>query len=127
MVSMRIFGSHRTWEDWFSVGVGLLIGASPVIAGELHNATAVYNAAAIGFLVIAFALLELVQLRRWEEYLESLFGLWLIGSPFMFGYANEGALRFWHFALGAVVVAIAAFELRQDWSRSDDELARHGR
>jgi hypothetical protein len=46
--------------------------------------------------------------------------LWLIASPFIFGYADAGR----HFILGIAVVLLAALELRQDWRLSDAELAR---
>jgi len=51
--------------------------------------------------------------------------LWLIASPFVFGYADAGTLRYWHFVLGFAVVLLAVLELRQDWELSDDELAHH--
>jgi SPW repeat len=75
--------------------------------------------------VLALGASEVVDLRRWEESLEAACGLWLIASPFTFGYADAGSLRFWHFALGNAVVLLAALELRQDWKLSDAELARH--
>jgi hypothetical protein len=39
---------------------------------------------------------------------------------------DTGALRYWHFALGAAVALIAAPALWQDWKLSDKELALHG-
>jgi hypothetical protein len=44
----------------------------------------------------------------------------------MFGYAEAGALRYWHILFGALVVVLATVELWQDWRLSDKELARHG-
>jgi hypothetical protein len=52
-------------------------------------------------------------------------GLWLIASPFIFGYAEAGALRYWHFVLGAAVVLLAMLELRQDWKLNAAELRQH--
>jgi hypothetical protein len=49
----------------------------------------------------------------------------LIASPFIFGYADAGTLRYWHFILGIAVVLLAALELRQDWKLSDAELGHH--
>ena len=65
------------------------------------------------------------DLRRWEEGLETACGLWLIASPFIFGYADAGTLRYWHFVLGAAVVLLAVLELRQDWILSCAELRHH--
>jgi len=57
----------------------------------------------------------MVSLRRWEETIETLCGVWLIASPFVFGYS--GTLRSWHIALGVLVVLLAVLELWQDWDR----------
>jgi hypothetical protein len=47
-------------------------------------------------------------------------------SPFAFGYADAGMLRYWHFTLGAAVALLEAAELWQDWKLSNHELAQHG-
>ena len=52
-------------------------------------------------------------------------GLWLIASPYMFGYSGDGLLRFWHTSLGGLVVLLAALQLWQDWDLSDQDLAQH--
>ena len=97
------------------------------MAGDVGNTQAVAtNAAIVGILLLALGASEFLDLRRWEEGLETACGLWLIASPFIFGYADTGALaRYWHFVLGAVVVVLAVLELRQDWKLSDAELAQH--
>jgi O-antigen/teichoic acid export membrane protein len=77
-------------------------------------------------LVIALGALELTGLQRWEQGGEIACGLWLIVSPFIFGYAEADALRYWHFVLGALVALLAVVELWQDWNLSDKELAQHG-
>ena len=68
-------------------------------------------------------------LQRWEEAGEIACGLWLIVSPFIFGYAEAGALSYWHFVLGAaIVVLLAVLELWQNWKLSDEQAAlRRGR
>jgi hypothetical protein len=124
MTGVRFFGVHRTWEDWAGIIVGALIVASPWLTGQTGNNVAIWNAMIIGTLVLVLAALQLASLQLWEEVGEILCGLWLITSPFNFGYA--GALATWHFILGAVVILLAAIELWQDWNLSEDELARHG-
>lgn len=126
MAGIRFFGVHRTWEDWTGIALGVLIGLSPWFAGVQDFQAAAWNAVAVGVLVLVLSAFELVDLHRSEEVGEIALGLWLIASPFTFGYADGGALMVWHFALGAVVALLAAVELWQDWSLSDKELARHG-
>lgn len=126
MAGMRIFGVHRTWEDWIGILVGLSIGLSPWFAGQEDNQSVMLNAMLVGVLVLSLAAVELVDLHRWEETGEIACGIWLMLSPYIFGYAGTGMLQYWHFGLGAVVVLLAAAELWQDWTLNDKELARHG-
>ena len=126
MAGIRIFDVHRTWEDWVGILLGVSIGLSPWLAGQEDNQTVMWNAMLIGALVLSLAAVELVDLHRWEEIGEIACGLWLIASPYIFGYAGTGMLQYWHFGLGAVVVLLAVMELWQDRMLSDEELARHG-
>jgi hypothetical protein len=89
------------------------------------NYTVAVNAIIIGILVLALGASEVVDLRRWEEALETACGLWLIASPFIFGYSYAGGLRYLHFVLGIAVVLLAVLELRQDWRLTDAALARN--
>ena len=125
MAGIRFFNVHRTWEDWVGIVLGVMIGMSPWFAGQLELSPMV-NAFAVGAVVLVLAEFELVDLHRWEETGEILCGLWLIASPFVFGYAAAGTLATWHFALGGIVVLLAVFELWQDWTLSDQELVQHG-
>ena len=53
-------------------------------------------------------------------------GLWLIASPYIFGYSDDGMLRFWHTSLGGLVVLLAALQLWQDWGLKDEDMLKHG-
>jgi SPW repeat len=120
------FNAHRPWEDWFGIALGVLIGLSPWIAGQTENHVVLWVTIAAGIWVVQFAGLQLVDLERSEEAGLMICGLWLIASPFAFGYAETGTLAYWHFGLGAVVVLLAVLELWQDWRLSDEELVKHG-
>ena len=108
MAGIRILGVHRTWEDWVGILLGVLIGLSPLFAAQEDNQSVMWNAIIIGALVLSLAAFELVDLHRWEEIGEIACGLWLIASPYIFGYVGTGMLQYWHFGLGAVVVLLAA-------------------
>jgi hypothetical protein len=126
MAGIRVFNVHYLWEDCLSMGLGALIVLTSWMIGDAGNTQAVaINATIVGILVLALGASEFLDLRRWEEGLETACGLWLVASPFIFGYADTGTLRYWHFVLGAVVVVLAALELSQDWKLSDTELAQH--
>ena len=125
MAAIRIFGVHRTWEDWVGIVIGALIVISPWMANASNSQFVVMNAVIVGVLVLSLAGMEIVVLQTSEEWLELACGLWLTASPFIFGYAGP-PLQYWHIGLGAVVAVLAVMELVQDWKLSDEELARHG-
>ena len=126
MAVIRLFDVHRTWEDYVGISLGVLIGLSPWLTGGQVKLLATGNAVAVGVMVLAFAAFELVDLNRSEEVGQIVLALWLIASPFVLNYV-ESQLAIWHFVLGAVLVALAALEIWQDWSLTERELMRHGR
>jgi hypothetical protein len=84
------------------------------------------NTITVGILVFGLAQLEYIALQRWEQVAEIMLGLWLIASPYIFGYQTDGLLRFWHCSLGGIVVLLAALQLWQDWELSDQDMLKHG-
>jgi len=124
MAGIRFFNVHRNWEDWAGMLLGVMIGLSPWFAGQSEQLP-MLNAIAVGAVVLLLAEMELVDLHRWQETGEILLGLWLIASPFVFGY-ETGALATWHFGLGGIVALLAVIELWQDWTLTDQDLVQHG-
>lgn len=117
MDTMRMFSTHRSWEDWAMMGFGALIVISPWLApgdASAFSQIIVLNAVVVGLLVCALAALEMLALERWEEAIGFICGIWLIAAPVILGYAGSGTLRFWHFGLGALVALFAAMEFWQD-------------
>jgi hypothetical protein len=113
--------------------LGVLIVLSPWIpmqgdhgVVDAERSFVILNTFTVGILVFGLAQLEYVALQRWEQVAEILLGLWLIASPYVFGYSGDGLLRFWHSSLGGLVVLLAALQLWQDWDLSDDDMLKHG-
>jgi SPW repeat len=134
MSDFRFFTTHRTWEDWCGMLLGVLIVLSPWMPTQTGDGPAnaghsyvILNTLAVGLLVFGLAQLEYIALQRWEEVAEIALGLWLIVSPYVFGYFDHGLLRFLHSSLGGLVVLLAALQLWQDWELSDQEMLKHGR
>jgi hypothetical protein len=109
------FTEHRGWEDFCSAGVGVLIVLSPALTSADIAVAVTISAGLIGVLITALALLEIMQLQRWEELMELACGAWVIVSPFVLQYG--GVLRTMHFVLGGTVAALAILELWQDRKR----------
>jgi SPW repeat len=132
MSDFRIFSTHRSWEDWFGMLLGVLIVVSPWFpmqsshdVVDAERSVMILNTFVVGMLVFGLAQLEYVALQRWEEVGEIALGLWLIASPFIFGYSGDTMLQIWHAVLGGIVVLLGALQLWQDWRLSDQELANH--
>ncbi len=106
---------HRSWEDGVGLLLGLTIGLTPWLYEQAPVPVVIANSALTGLAVLMLAQLQIVRLRRWEEIAQLACGVWLVASPFVLDYAHQDHLRFWHWALGGIVVVLAAFELWQDW------------
>jgi hypothetical protein len=133
MSDFRLLGTHKTWEDWCGMLLGLLIILSPWFPTQTANdivdsdrSFMILNTFTVGILVLGLAQLEYVALQRWQEVAEIMLGLWLIASPAIFGYANDGLMLLWHSVLGVLVVLLGALQLWQDWELSDQDLLKHG-
>jgi hypothetical protein len=133
MSDFRLLGTHKTWEDWCGMLLGLLIILSPWFPTQTAHdivdsdrSFMILNAFTVGILVLGLAQLEYVALQRWQEVAEIVLGLWLIASPAIFGYSNDGLMLLWHSVLGVLVVLLGALQLWQDWELSDQDLLKHG-
>jgi len=133
MSDFRFFNTHRTWEDWLGMLFGVLIMLSPWFPAQTSHEVVdadrshvILNAFTVGIIVFGLAQLEYFVLQRWEEVAGILLGLWLIASPYIFGYSGDGMLRFYHSSLGGLVLLLAALQLWQDWELSDQDMLKHG-
>ena len=131
MSDNRFFGTHRPWEDWLGMLLGVLIMVSPWFPiqvsddVDVERSHLVLNSFVVGMLVLGLAQLEYVALHRWEEVASIVLGLWLIASPNIFGYSEDQALQLWHILLGGLVAMIGALQLWQDWNLSEQDVAKH--
>ncbi len=112
------FIEHRRWEDILSMLLGAAILGSAMLGRETGNMTMVATTALVGAAIVVLGGLEQMFLRRWEEFLAFICGVWVMASPFVFHYGAP--LRTWHIALGAAVAALAILELWQDRNRRLD-------
>ncbi|WP_420962687.1 SPW repeat domain-containing protein [Brucella sp. IR073] len=106
---------HRGWEDNAIMALGAIIFLSSLFFPATDKIEVVINTMLAGAFVTACGIMEVARLRRWQEVLVFLAGLWVIASPFAFDYSDP--LRTWHVALGVIIVAIAALQLWQDRKR----------
>jgi len=106
--------SHRTWEDWLGIGLGILILLAPWICDEADHRPAVINATLAGLAVMVLAELDLVAFRRWTEIAMIACGVWVALSPAVLDYGGD--LAVWHLLAGVAVASLGALELYQGTS-----------
>lgn len=113
MEARKFLRSHRTWENWLSIGLALAILFAPWAVNEASNQAIVVNAAVAGLAVLLLAELDLVRFRRWTEFGQLICGLWVAASPLILGYSASGLLRVWHVGGGLAVAALGTLMLCQ--------------
>ncbi|BCH24712.1 hypothetical protein MesoLjLb_44970 [Mesorhizobium sp. L-8-3] len=101
------------------MALGLVIMVSPLFSffGDTGGNTTVTGLTAlVGAAIIVLSGLEQLWLRRWEEILLFIAGIWMVIQPFVLNYG--GTLRIWHIVLGGVVALLALLEIWQDRNRA---------
>ena len=105
--------SHHTWADYLGVALAIVIGLSPWFREDSLPSAAYINAAVVGFALLLLAQFELIANRRWEELAQLAFGIWMVASPFVFGYSHHAFVSWFQWVLGSAIVMLALFEYRQ--------------
>ena len=82
--------TEHEWEDLVCIGLGILILLSPGIALDEVRILVMVNAAVVGLVVMVVSEFELAGHTVREELTNGIAGLWLIASPFVFGYGAAG-------------------------------------
>jgi hypothetical protein len=92
---------------WINLVLGLWLIASPFVIGFAGTGLSRNNV----IFGIIIAILSLFQISSpsesaWSGWLNALFGLWMLVSPFILGFANIGAL--WNGIILGIVVSVLA-------------------
>jgi hypothetical protein len=99
---------RRSFQHWSILVIALAITAVTLN----HNSSSFdiqMNAALVSLALLLSTAFELVGLHIWQDASELLCGLWIAASPY--AYAEVGELRYWHFALGAVLATFATINI----------------
>jgi hypothetical protein len=95
--------------DFYTAAFGLFLFVSPWLFAYAHE-NARLDLWASGAAVAAISIGAIVAFSKWEEWLNLLLGLWLIGSPWVLGFTHTKAMHV-SIALGALVAFMATLEL----------------
>jgi hypothetical protein len=95
--------------DLYNVALAAVLFAAPWLF-KLTNGTARVDFWICSAAVVVVSLAAIFAYANWEEWVNLLFGIWLIGSPWILGFSHMRAM---HFAvgIGALVAFMALLEL----------------
>ena len=113
MESMEDWRFRRSVQHWSIVVLGIFIPAAALL-GESSDIAVPMNATLLSLILLGSTAFEFLRLPRWQDASEFICGVWLIGSPFAFGYDRVGQLRYWHIASGVLLIVLAVFNLWKD-------------
>jgi hypothetical protein len=107
------FNSPLHWEAWCSwlLGIWLCISPGPLQFG--NEGTATFAAVLTGVVLICIEVVTVSTFRLWEEWISVVLGAWLIVAPWILSFHLNAAATANFVIVGAMVVALALYELRQ--------------
>jgi hypothetical protein len=80
------------------------------------ESVAVWNAYAIGAGIMLFALIAAYMPKAWEEIINTLFGVWLVVSPFVLGFSASTEVALHTVVVGILATAFAIWAMSNDQS-----------
>jgi ABC-type branched-subunit amino acid transport system permease subunit len=104
----------RKWRseavlDLYNLAIALVLFASPWLF-RLTNGTARMDFWISSVVIIALSVAAILAYANWEEWVNFLFGIWLIASPWILGFSHTRAMHF-AIGIGIVVMFLAVLEL----------------
>lgn len=104
----------KRWQDGVNVLLGVWLFVSPFALGYADHQYASWNAYVMGAAIVVFAAVAAYLPGAWEEMLNAVFGVWLVLSPYVLGFAAQTAIAFHTVVLGVLVTAFAVGALFSD-------------
>src|SRR5262249_33539296 len=103
-----------TWRresvlDLYNIGLAALLFAAPLLL-SLPNGTTRMDFWIIGAAVVAISLAATFVYANWEEWVNVLFGVWLMASPWILGFSHIRAMVF-AVGVGFLMAFLAILEL----------------
>jgi hypothetical protein len=102
---------RKLWPDWVNLVLGIWLFLSPWFGlGEAQGAA--WNSWIFGALIAVFAIAALSLPQKWEEWVNAVFGLWLIVAPFALSFNTEVGAMWNHIVIGVLVGADALWAMQ---------------
>jgi hypothetical protein len=104
----------KHWQDPVNAVLGAWLVLSPWALGFSGDAVAMGNFVVVGALLVAAALGAIFLPRAWEEWTESVLGLWLVVSPWLIGYSVLENAKADAILSGLVILTLALWALQDE-------------
>jgi len=103
-------------KDSIEVLLGLWLLASPLALGFFHVIPASISAIGIGTVIFFIAQLGLANQQPWEEWVNFLFALLLIISPWLAGYSSSMAGTLNAVIVGSLLVILTLLSMTEEYA-----------
>jgi hypothetical protein len=116
------------WQDWTNLALAIWLFLSPWIlqfspvllpgngaagAADMGAASdASWNAWILGVIIFIVAAAAIARLQLWEEWLNTLLGIWLFIAPWVLGFVPVQLAAWDHWIVGALVAICAVWDLQ---------------
>lgn len=104
----------KHWQDAVNAVLGFMLILSPMALSYTVETVATTNAVVIGLALVAAALGAMLTPNAWEEWTETILGLWMMMSPWVLGFAAHMTPMYVAVGCGAFVVLLALWTLATD-------------
>jgi hypothetical protein len=100
------------WQDWIDVLLGGWLIVSPWQLGYALNEAATTNAYGLGTVLIVFNLISVCRLvDEGQEIFNIVLGIWLLCSPYVFGFAVDRTPTVNALVGGALIITLAVWQI----------------
>jgi hypothetical protein len=106
---------NAQWENWVNLVLGVWLFATPWtvahrLAADLTNMMS-WNSWLVGLAVAISAGMALQELKPWEEWVNLVLGVWIVLSPWIFGYASEASLTWNSIVVGLCIAVFSGISI----------------
>ncbi|HKB55803.1 MAG TPA: SPW repeat protein [Ramlibacter sp.] len=117
----------KHWQDPINALLGIWLIISPWVLGFSSETAAMANFVIVGILLLAAALGAMYVPKAWEEWTESVLGLWMIISPWIVRYTTVHSARTDAVVVGIVVLILGFWAAAQEmgWQGENARFIRH--
>ncbi len=107
--------NQRYWQDWLIALAGVWILATPwameADSGPAAGLTAALSHNALGLAVLVTALSALLAYRPWHELVEMIWGLFVIGTPWLLGFQHSSPWTVSDVVTGVMIMFLSGWKL----------------